>query len=375
MNVLITLSTAGASTGPTFNLYSDVDTYATPFETGVAKSALVSGYTSTVVPNAATMIRVQSVGTCTNYGLFPISGVTTTTTTTAGGGGTTTTTTTTGGGTTTTTTTATPTTTTTTTAGGGTTTTTTTVEPFDYYYANKYECPDCIVLESNVVVKFPPGTTVLTNKNYISFSGDFNYRITGPAPYTAFSNQLQTVAYDDCNAVCNPVTTTTTTTMVSSPCYNYNAYNNDNETMTLTWTDCDGTPRSENVDALSYSTTFCAETGSVFGFNFTVYQIEPCGSPSTTTTTTSGGSPTTTTTTTAGPTPTTTTTTTSAPVACYNYSGFNPNDEVATLSWTSCNGTELSENVPANTLSSTFCAQEGSVLGFNFAIDTISPCS
>lgn len=122
MNVLITLSSAGASTGPTFNLYSDVDTYATPFETGVAKSALLAGYTSTVVPNAATMIRVQSVGACTNYGLFSIAGVTTTTTTTSGGG--TTTTTTTG---------STPTTTTTTTAGGGTTTTTTTNAPIVCY--------------------------------------------------------------------------------------------------------------------------------------------------------------------------------------------------------------------------------------------------
>jgi hypothetical protein len=267
MNVLITLSTAGASTGPTFNLYSDVDTYATPFETGVAKSALVSGYTSTLVPNAATMIRVQSVGVCTNYGLFSIAGVTTTTTTTAGGGGTTTTTTTAGGGTTTTTTTA---------GGGTTTTTTTTIQPFDYYYAEKYECPDCILLEANVIVKFPPGTTVLTNKNYISFSGDFNYRITGSAPYSAFSNQMQTVAYDNCNAVCNPVTTTTTTTIAPSLCYNYNGFNNNDEPFTLTWTDCDGTPRSENVPASSSSSTFCAQDGSVYGFNFTIYTISPC---------------------------------------------------------------------------------------------------
>jgi hypothetical protein len=321
MNVLITLSTAGASTGPTFNLYSDVDTYATPFETGVAKSALVSGYTSTLVPNAATMIRVQSVGTCTNYGLFPIAGVTTTTTTTAGGGGTTTTTTTAGGGTTTTTTTA---------GGGGTTTTTTTtIAPFDYYYADKYECPDCIVLESNVVVKFPPGTTVLTNKNYISFSGDFNYRITGPAPYTAFSNQMQTVPYDNCNAVCNPVTTTTTTTIAPSACYNYNAFNNNEEPFTLSWTDCDGTPRTENVPASSLSSTFCAEAGSVVGFNFTINVLEPCGSPATTTTTTTV-SGTTTTTTTGAPGPTTTTTTTSGINHPYEFpitSGYS--DEVS----------------------------------------------
>jgi hypothetical protein len=125
---------------------------------------ILSGYLCTNVPDAATIIRVQSLGTCSNYVDLTISfpstttttstaaptttttttvyvpvtttttsttqaPVTTTTTTTAGGG-TTTTTTTSGGGTTTTTTTAGGgTTTTTTTSGGGTTTTTTTAQP------------------------------------------------------------------------------------------------------------------------------------------------------------------------------------------------------------------------------------------------------
>lgn len=81
MYVLITLTTAGVDTGP-FDLYSDADSYATPFETGVAKSALVAGYGSSSVPSGATTIRVKSTGTCTNYVDLGIAGITTTTTTT-----------------------------------------------------------------------------------------------------------------------------------------------------------------------------------------------------------------------------------------------------------------------------------------------------
>lgn len=81
MYVLITLTTAGVDTGP-FDLYSDADSYAAPFETGVAKSALVAGYGSSSVPGTATTIRVASTGTCTNYVDLGIAGITTTTTTT-----------------------------------------------------------------------------------------------------------------------------------------------------------------------------------------------------------------------------------------------------------------------------------------------------
>lgn len=81
MTVLITLTTAGADTGP-FDLYSNVDGYVTPFETGVAKIDLVSGYTSILVPDSTTIIRVQSTALCTNYVDLPIGGTTTTTTST-----------------------------------------------------------------------------------------------------------------------------------------------------------------------------------------------------------------------------------------------------------------------------------------------------
>jgi hypothetical protein len=77
----ITLTTAGTGTGP-FDLYSDFDGYVTPFETGVDKSLLVSGYTTSLVYNGTTIIRVQSTSIqCTNYIDLSVSGITTTTTT------------------------------------------------------------------------------------------------------------------------------------------------------------------------------------------------------------------------------------------------------------------------------------------------------
>lgn len=138
MNVLITLTTAGADTGP-FNLYSNVDNYTTAFETNISKGILVAGYTSTIVPPGTTAVRVWSMGICANYVDITLTVPATTTTTTTSAPGTTTTTTTAapvpttsttttyvGPATTTTTTTAPSTTTTTTTSGGGGTTTTTT---------------------------------------------------------------------------------------------------------------------------------------------------------------------------------------------------------------------------------------------------------
>jgi len=78
--VTITLTAAGTDTGP-FDLYSDADGYVAPFETGVLKIVLEAGYTSVLVPNGATIIRVVSTGTCTNYVDIPIAVITTTTTT------------------------------------------------------------------------------------------------------------------------------------------------------------------------------------------------------------------------------------------------------------------------------------------------------
>jgi len=80
MTVLITLTAAGTSTGP-FNLYTNANSYASPFELGVSRSSLLAGYTSTVVPPGTTTIKVMSTGVCTNSINIPISGLTTTSTT------------------------------------------------------------------------------------------------------------------------------------------------------------------------------------------------------------------------------------------------------------------------------------------------------
>ena len=107
MTVLITLTTAGADSGP-FDLYSNIDGYTSAFETGVSKSALLAGYSSALVPDYTTVIRVLSTGDCTNYIDIVLFSPTTTSTSTL------------------------PVTTTTTTTGGITTTTTTTLPCLQY---------------------------------------------------------------------------------------------------------------------------------------------------------------------------------------------------------------------------------------------------
>jgi hypothetical protein len=82
ISAVITLTTAGADTGP-FNLYSDVDGFVTPFETGVGKAALEAGYLSTLIPDGSTVVRVKSTSLfCTNYIDLSLPTITTTTTTT-----------------------------------------------------------------------------------------------------------------------------------------------------------------------------------------------------------------------------------------------------------------------------------------------------
>lgn len=84
MTVFITLTLAGANVGP-FNLYSNIDGFTTAFESGVSKAALLSGYSSSLVPDYTTTIRLVSTGECTNYfdiliDLFPTTTSTSTTT-------------------------------------------------------------------------------------------------------------------------------------------------------------------------------------------------------------------------------------------------------------------------------------------------------
>lgn len=118
MTAIITLTSAGPDSGP-FNLYSNVDSYVAPFASGISKGALLGGYTSTVVPDGTTTIKVSSAGVCINSLFITViypNTTSTTTTTTIPVTSTTTSTTTSSGTTTSTTTGATSTTTSTTTA-------------------------------------------------------------------------------------------------------------------------------------------------------------------------------------------------------------------------------------------------------------------
>lgn len=81
MTVLLTLTIAGIDTGP-FDLYSNLDFYTIPFETGISKIDLQAGYTSTVVPDYTSIVRVKSEGDCVNYTDIVLMNTTTTTTST-----------------------------------------------------------------------------------------------------------------------------------------------------------------------------------------------------------------------------------------------------------------------------------------------------
>lgn len=132
MTIIITFSSIGADAGP-FNLYSNVDGYASPFAIGVTKIQLLFGYSSNVVPDGTTTVRVISTGACTNFVDLPVVPIPTTTTTSSTTIAPTTTTSTTLLTTTTTSTTGVPpsTTTSTTTVPPSTTTTTTAPPPFN----------------------------------------------------------------------------------------------------------------------------------------------------------------------------------------------------------------------------------------------------
>lgn len=80
MTVYIIFTIAGSDTGP-FNLYSDADSFSSPFESGISKATLLSGYISSLVPLGTSIIRAISEGICTNFLDMPIITTTTSTTT------------------------------------------------------------------------------------------------------------------------------------------------------------------------------------------------------------------------------------------------------------------------------------------------------
>lgn len=124
-SVLIIMTGAGLDVGPIMALYSDVDGYAVPFESGILRSVLEAGYTSNVVPDPAAIIRVVCTdGLC--VGSYEDSIISTSTTTSTSTSSTTSTSTSTTTSTSTSTTTSTSTSTTTSTSTSSTTSTTST---------------------------------------------------------------------------------------------------------------------------------------------------------------------------------------------------------------------------------------------------------
>lgn len=292
MDVLITLTTAGADTGP-FNLYSNVDSYTTAFETGVAKSALVAGYLSTVVPASTTYVRVKSTGRCTNYiDIFVVGSATTTTTTT----------------------------------NVPPTTTTTTTEVVTYYNVVlcgtstpsviRHNGPNNVTL--GVVVQSSNGScytvsSVGTGPETVgTLLTQFNDCATcqgAPPPTTTTTTTATPTTTTTTTAsptttttttTATPTTTTTTTAGGGGACYTYTAFNNSAEVNPLSWTNCDGSPAVENVQPFQEFTTPCALQNSVSGPNFTITTLARCDDPTPPTTTTTTAPPATTTTTTTG---------------------------------------------------------------------------
>ena len=301
-SVIIKLTTAGTSVGP-FNMLSDADSYAAPFETNISRATLVTGYTSSLVPNAATIIRALSSGSCTNYvDLYITSSVPTTTTTT-----TTTTT-----STTTTTTTAVPTTsttTTTTTAAPTTTTSTTTT--------TTTAVPTTSTTTTTTTAAPTTTTSTTTTTTTALFQGYVSY------------------ALSDTNACTNPISgftmTGNGTTFCNSTIFSsggwysvasntyYLSYGGNTLTVnhytlqnsaSLTGGGCQACPATTTT-----TTTTAAPTTST---TTTTTTAAPTTS-TTTTTTTAATTSTTTTTTTAAPTTTTSTTTTTTTADPYDY--------------------------------------------------------
>lgn len=75
--------TAGSDTS-TFDIYTDFDSYTTPIHSNINKIDLENGFTSNIIPDTATIIKVSSNSiVCPDqYILIPITTTTTTTTTT-----------------------------------------------------------------------------------------------------------------------------------------------------------------------------------------------------------------------------------------------------------------------------------------------------
>lgn len=60
----------------TFNLFSNIDGYTLAFETAIPKTSLTSGYSSSLVPDGTTTIRIMEEGSSTSYVDIPVNSIT-----------------------------------------------------------------------------------------------------------------------------------------------------------------------------------------------------------------------------------------------------------------------------------------------------------
>lgn len=245
MTVLITLTIAGTDTGP-FNLYSNADGFVSTFETGVSKAALQAGYSSALVPNSATVIRVKSVGNCTNYIDIPL---------------------------------------------GITTTTTTTQLPCKNYTLTKMSCMktiatvnylDCYgsVQEASVYDSGPLSVTFcalqgsVTGVDLTNGCATLTYEGDCPTPTTTTTTTTATPTTTTSTTTVTPTTTTTTTieitttttTTTVAPVSCTDWYNNSGSPQTVTYTDCNGILHTDYV--ILYGQSVCAQNGSISGPGF-----------------------------------------------------------------------------------------------------------
>jgi hypothetical protein len=364
MIVQIILTTVGANTGPNFDLYSNVDSYETPFETSVPKAALIAGYVSNVVPDGTTVIRVVSFGTCNtavniNISLLPVTTTTTTTwpvptttsttsttstttsttsttSTTTTAAPTTTTTTTEAPVTTTTTTTEAVITTTTTTTPAPTTTTTTTADPGAYW--NTEWCTGGIF--GPYVVKVP-STLVAGQVIIVGTSSDSCARLTTPYVGTPpfFVDEMTATVYTDCFA-CNGLIRRYY--LLYRCDTGASAYSTANWWPTVRYSIGD---RVQVPGGVLYLVTGVTET-SPGNDGIDIFSTGQTGCPDTTTTTTTKIPV------------TTTTTTTEGCVDCYVYEYINTTGNLISLNGTLCYGGGYSINVPASGEGATSCLKQ-----------------
>ena len=87
---------------------------------------------------------------------------------------------------------------------GTTTTTTTTVNPgYDYYLADEYNCSGCSITNTNVLVAFPTGTSVIINRFYADIGGTgFVYQITQSTSPGSPAILLTLPSATTCNGAC-----------------------------------------------------------------------------------------------------------------------------------------------------------------------------